>query len=51
MESFISLLRKNVLDRRSWGHASERRISIVTWIELTTTDDDAAAADKPRSAG
>lgn len=35
MESFISLLHKNVLNRRSWATRQERRNAIVTWIERT----------------
>ena len=35
MESFFSLLQKNVLDRRSWATRDELRIAIVTWIEKT----------------
>ncbi len=35
MESFFSLLQKNVLDRRSWRTREELRIAIVTWIERT----------------
>ncbi|RFC71150.1 IS3 family transposase [Streptomyces sp. AcE210] len=35
MESFFSLLQKNVLDRRSWATRHELRIAIVTWIEKT----------------
>lgn len=35
MESFFSLLQKNVLNRRSWGTREELRIAIVTWIEKT----------------
>lgn len=35
MESFFSLLQKNVLDRRSWATRLELRIAIVTWIERT----------------
>jgi transposase InsO family protein len=35
MESFFSLLQKNVLDRRSWDTREELRIAIVTWIERT----------------
>lgn len=35
MESFFSLLQKNVLDRRSWTTRGELRIAIVTWIERT----------------
>lgn len=33
MESFFSLLQKNVLDRRAWSTREELRIAIVTWIE------------------
>ncbi|MFI9283136.1 transposase [Streptomyces sp. NPDC053076] len=35
MESFFSLLQKNVLDRRSWATREELRIAIVSWIERT----------------
>jgi transposase InsO family protein len=35
MESFFSLLQKNVLDRRRWDTREELRIAIVTWIEQT----------------
>jgi putative transposase len=35
MESFFSLLQKNVLDRRSWTTREQLRIAIVTWIERT----------------
>jgi len=35
MESFFSLLQKNVLDRRHWQTRDELRIEIVTWIERT----------------
>ena len=35
MESFFSLLQKNVLDRRPWRTRDELRIAIVTWIERT----------------
>lgn len=35
MESFFSLLQKNVLNRRSWDTREELRIAIVTWIERT----------------
>ncbi len=35
MESFFSLLHKNVLNRRSWTTREELRIAIVTWIEGT----------------
>ncbi len=35
MESFFSLLQKNVLDRRTWATRETLRIAIVTWIEKT----------------
>ncbi len=35
MESFFSLLQKNVLNRRRWTTREELRIAIVTWIERT----------------
>jgi len=35
MESFFSLLQKNVLDRQRWNTREELRIAIVTWIERT----------------
>ena len=35
MESFFSLLQKNVLDRQRWATRNELRIAIVTWIERT----------------
>ena len=35
MESFFSLLQKNVLDRRHWETREQLRIAIVTWIERT----------------
>lgn len=35
VESFFSLLQKNVLDRRVWTTREELRIAIVTWIEKT----------------
>ncbi|WP_086008413.1 IS3 family transposase [Mycolicibacterium vanbaalenii] len=35
MESFFSLLQKNVLDRRRRATREELRIAIVTWIERT----------------
>ena len=33
MESFFSLLQKNVLDRQSWATRQELRLAIVAWIE------------------
>jgi transposase InsO family protein len=35
MESFFSLLQKNVLNRRRWDTREQLRIAIVTWIERT----------------
>lgn len=35
MESFFSLLQRNVLDRRRWNTRQELRIAIITWIERT----------------
>jgi len=35
MESFFSLLQKNVLDKRRWRTRAELRYEIVTWIEHT----------------
>lgn len=35
MESFFSLLQKNVLDRQRWTTRTELRLAIVTWIERT----------------
>ena len=35
MESFFSLLQKNVLNRRRWDTRDQLRIAIVTWIERT----------------
>jgi putative transposase len=35
MESFFSLLQKNVLNRRHWDTREELRIAIITWIERT----------------
>jgi transposase InsO family protein len=35
MESFFSLLQKNVLNRRRWRTREELRLAIVTWIEKT----------------
>ena len=35
MESFFSLLQKNVLDRRRWDTREQLRIAIVNWIERT----------------
>lgn len=35
MESFFSLLQKNILNRRSWTTREQLRIAIVTWIEAT----------------
>ena len=35
MESFYSLLQKNVLDSRSWATREELHLAIVRWIEGT----------------
>ena len=35
MESFFSLLQKNVLNRKTWATRDELRSAIVTWIERT----------------
>ena len=35
MESFFSLLQKNVLNTRRWATRDDLRIAIVTWIERT----------------
>jgi len=33
MESFFSLLQKNLLDTRRWETRKELRLAIVSWIE------------------
>lgn len=33
MESFFSLLQKNVFDRRVWATREELRLAIVSWVE------------------
>jgi transposase InsO family protein len=35
MESFFSLLQKNVLNRKRWASRDELRVAIITWIERT----------------
>ena len=35
MESFFSLLQKNVLSRRHWQTREQLRLPIITWIENT----------------
>jgi putative transposase len=35
MESFFSLLQKNVLNRRRWPTRQQLRLAIITWIENT----------------
>ena len=35
IESFLSLLQNNVLNRRRWATREDLRIAIVTWIERT----------------
>lgn len=47
MESFFSLLQKNVLNRRVWTTREELRTAIVTWSRGPITD----AADTPCPVG
>jgi len=35
MESFFSLLQKNVLNKQTWATRNQLRIAIITWIERT----------------
>lgn len=35
MESFFSLLQKNVLNKKTWDTREELRLAIITWIERT----------------
>ena len=35
MESFFSLLQKNVLNRQTWTTRDELRLAIIIWIERT----------------
>ena len=35
MESFFSLLQKNVLNRQRWQTREDLRLAIVVWIEKT----------------
>jgi putative transposase len=35
MESFFSLLQKNVLNRQRWATRQQLRLAIVVWIERT----------------
>ena len=51
MESFFSLLQKNVLNRRRWATRAELRLAMVTWIESPITDEDGrtASAGSPQS--
>jgi putative transposase len=35
MESFFSLLQKNVLNRQTWETRDELRLAVITWIERT----------------
>ena len=35
MESFFSLLQKNVLNRQRWATREQLRLAIVVWIERT----------------
>ncbi len=49
MESFFSLLTKNILIRQTWDTRGQLRITVVTWTNAPTT---ATATDaRPRSAG
>src|SRR5699024_5472634 len=38
MESFFSLLQKNVLDRKRWRTRESLRIAMITWIERAHQD-------------
>ena len=51
MESFFSLLQKNVLNRRRWTTRQQLRLAIITWIENTyPADADSTPSDaSPRS--
>ena len=51
MESFFSLLQKNVLDRRSWTTREELRIAIVTWIETDLPPPPTASRSRPVDPG
>jgi len=46
MESFFSLLQKNVLDRQRWATRDELRLAIVTWIEAPPSS---ASSTRPRT--
>ena len=46
MESFFSLLQKNVLNQRRWETREELRLAIITWIERTQPP--SAPATRPR---
>ncbi len=35
MESFLSLLQKNVLDQQAWRTREELRLAMIIWIERT----------------
>ena len=35
MESFLSLLQKNVLNQQRWTTRDELRVAIIVWIEAT----------------
>ena len=35
MESFFSLLQKNVLDQQRWATRDDLRVAIIDWIERT----------------
>ena len=47
MESFFSLLQKNVLDRQRWETREQLRIAIITWIERTYHRRRRQAAPRP----
>ena len=51
MESFFSLLQKNVLNRRRWTSRGQLRLAIVTWIERTylAAGDRTPSASSPQS--
>ncbi|MFF4601096.1 IS3 family transposase [Amycolatopsis sp. NPDC001319] len=49
MESFFSLLQKNVLDTRRWETREELRLAIVSWRSTTANAANAPWASSPRS--
>jgi putative transposase len=46
MESFFSLLQKNVLDRQRWSTQEQLRLAIVTWIEKNLPSQTPATAPR-----